>query len=148
MNGTIQIVTFGDWQFPWESPLLHGSLVSVLLLLICIPWYEVMLCLATHLLKSTWVVSSFCFLRESCCEHSCTVFNVNINLLFSGISAQEYSGWSVWKSHVLQETVVSLLSTYLCHCIWVEFPMTDYCWITLFYYFNLVCQSLTFHCCI
>lgn len=103
-----------------------------------------MLCVATHLLKSTWAVSSFCYLRESCCGHSCTVFNVNINLLFSGISAQENSGWSIWKSHVLQETVISLLSTYLCHCIWVESPMTDYCWITLFYHFNLVCKLSLF----
>ena len=42
----------------------------------------------------------FSYQKESCYEHSCTDFCVNIIFHFSGISAPKYNRWVIWYLHI------------------------------------------------
>ena len=70
----------------WEFIFLWLFCVSVLcalLLLSSITCYECKVCLAIHPLKDIWVTSSFWLFKQSCYEHLCTGFCVNISLFLS-----------------------------------------------------------------
>lgn len=78
INGTTQSVTFGDWLFslstlPWRFIHVAGGVTSSFLL--TTGWYSVSgwttVCLAIHLLKDTWVVSSFLAITNKAAMNIC-----------------------------------------------------------------------------